>query len=87
MRLEKINLLNRKKQEQYTYYKLLTQSARLMLQRITDLTLQLYPPDLVIRIPMNSFGTYHFYKFNEIIAAGEKATLKALRKTGIITQA
>ena len=87
MRLEKINLLNRKKEEQYTYYKLLTQSARLMLQRITDLTLQLYPPDVVIRIPMNSFGTYHFYKSNEIIAAGEKATLKALRKIGIITQA
>ena len=87
MRLGQINLLNRPKKEQYTYYQLLTQSARLMLQRITDLTLQLYPPDIVVRIPMNAFGTYHFYKYNEIIAAGEKATLKALKKAGISTPA
>ncbi len=87
MRLGQINLLNRQKKEQYTYYQLLTQSARLMLQRITDLTLQLYPPDLVVRIPMNAFGTYHFFKYNEIIAAGEKATLKALKKAGINTPA
>ncbi len=86
MRIGQINLLNRKKEEQYTYYQLLTQSARLMLQRITDLTLQLYPPDLLVRIPMNAFGTFHFYKYHEIIAAGEKATLKALKKAGIIAQ-
>ncbi|MGC8865873.1 MAG: patatin-like phospholipase family protein [Bacteroidales bacterium] len=83
MRLEKINFLHHKKAEQYNYYQLLTLSVRMMLQRITDLTLQLYPPDLLIRIPMNAFGTYHFYKSTEIISAGEKAALKALKKAGI----
>lgn len=83
MRLGKINFLHHKKTEQYNYYQLLTLSVRMMLQRITDLTLQLYPPDLLIRIPMNAFGTYHFYKSAEIISAGEKATLKALKKAGI----
>lgn len=85
MRLGNVNFLHRKKEEQYNYYQLLNLSVRMMLQRITELTLQLYPPDLLIRIPMNAFGTYHFYKSAEIISAGEKAALKALKKAGITT--
>jgi NTE family protein len=65
-------------EEQYNYYQLLSLSAQMMLQQITRLTMNLYPPHLLIQIPMNSFGTFHFYKAKEIIETGRMAARKAI---------
>jgi len=72
--------LQKNEEEQYNYYQLLTLSAQMMLQRITNLTLAIYPPDMLIRIPMDSFGTFHFYKAKEIIESGRNAAKKALEE-------
>jgi len=63
---------------QFNYYTLLSKSASLMIQRISALTMEMYPPDIRINIPANSYGPFHFYKSDEIIKTGEMATRKAL---------
>ncbi len=64
--------------EQFNFYTLLSLSASIMIQQVSRLTIELYKPDILIDIPMDSFGPFQFYKANEIIKAGEIATNKAL---------
>ncbi len=64
--------------EDLNYYSLLTESANLMIQQISAMTIAMYHPDIIIRIPINSYGPFHFYKSDEIIRSGELATQKAL---------
>lgn len=64
--------------EQLNYYTLLTQSASLMMQQISAMTIEMYQPDILIRIPTNSYGPFLFYKSEEIIKSGELATQKVL---------
>lgn len=63
---------------QLNYYTLLSQCGSLMLQQISAMTIEMYKPDILIQIPINSYGSYHFYKSEEIIEAGAIATRKAL---------
>lgn len=65
-------------ENQLNYYTLLSQSGSLMIQQISAMTIEMYPPDILIQIPINSYGPYHFYKSEEIIQAGVLATRKAL---------
>lgn len=65
---------------QLNYYTLLSQTASLMIQQISALTIEMHKPDILIKIPMNSYGPFHFYKSQEIIKAGELATRKALEE-------
>jgi NTE family protein len=60
------------------YYTMLSQSASLMVQQISAMTIEKYQPDILIKIPMNSYGPFLFYKSEEIIKSGELATQKAL---------
>ena len=63
---------------QLNYCTLLSQCGSLMLQQISAMTIEMYNPDILIQIPINSYGPYHFYKSEEIIEAGAIATRKAL---------
>jgi NTE family protein len=45
-------------------------SIPLMLNRITELTVEKYKPDIVIDIEHDSFSAYEFYKAHEIIELG-----------------
>lgn len=64
--------------KQLNYYSLLSQTASLMIQQISAMSIEMYQPDILIKIPMNSYGPFHFYKSEEIITAGELATRSAL---------
>jgi NTE family protein len=55
-----------------------------MMRRISDLTLEMHKPDILINLPKESYGTYDFYKAKEIIKEGETATLTALIQGGFI---
>ena len=60
------------------FFNLTNKSLNLMIDRISDLTLEMYPPDILIDIPTNAFGTFDFYKSKEIIERGEQAAEKAI---------
>ncbi|RLD61338.1 MAG: patatin [Bacteroidetes bacterium] len=68
------------KRDKLGYYNLLNNTTSLMIQKISQLTIEKYKPDIIIEIPKKSFGTYEFYKSEEIIKLGIKATKKALIK-------
>jgi len=63
---------------QLNYYSLLSQTASLMIQQISSLSIEMCQPDILIKIPMNSYGPFLFYKSEEIINAGKLATRKAI---------
>lgn len=60
------------------YYNLLNKTTGLMLHKISQMTLEKYKPDILIEISKDTFGTYDFYKSEEIIESGRVATLRAL---------
>ena len=64
--------------EELNYFSLLSQSGNLMVQQISAMTIEMYQPDILIKIPMNSYEPFLFYKSEEIIKAGELAMHKAL---------
>lgn len=66
------------KGEQLNYYTLLAQSAILMVQQISTMTVKMYPPDILISISSDSCGPFQFYDAEKIIKAGRIATQKAL---------
>lgn len=66
--------------DQLNYYTLLSQSGSMMVQQISALTIEMNQPDILIQLPIDSYGPFHFYKSEEIIKAGELATREALER-------
>lgn len=83
IRKKGIRFFPKTKGNRLNYYSLLTQSVSLMTQQISAMSIEMYHPDILINIPKNSFGTFDFYKSEEIIKAGELATQKALYESYI----
>ncbi len=74
------NIIPENKTDKIGYYNLLNNTTSLMVQKISELTLEKYKPDVLIEIPRRAFGTYEFYKSKEIIELGVTETEKALKK-------
>jgi NTE family protein len=62
------------------FFNLTNKSLNLMIDKISDLTIEKDPPDILINIPTNAYGSFDFYKANEIIEFGEKAAEKEIKK-------
>lgn len=58
---------------------ILNQSSSMMIQTNADLTLKLYPPDILVRIAKNAYSTMEFYKYDEIVSLGRTKMEEALR--------
>ncbi len=75
------NIIPENKTDKIGYYNLLNETTSLMIQKVSELTLEKYKPDVLIEIPRDAFGTYEFYKSKEIIELGVKETKEALNKS------
>jgi len=64
--------------ESFGFFELITNSSSLMLSQISQLTLELYPPGILVNISSESCETYDFYKASEMIEIGRKATAESL---------
>ena len=71
-------LEKRNKKSHYGEFKLLSTTIELMLGRMSQMTIEKYPPDLLINIPRSSYGTFDFLKAKEIIRLGRMYATKAL---------
>lgn len=60
------------------YFHLISDTTSLMLSQIAKLTLDSYPPDILIEISRQSYGTFDFYKAKELITLGKEAAQKKL---------
>ncbi|MFZ4401511.1 MAG: patatin-like phospholipase family protein [Bacteroidales bacterium] len=70
--------LTKDTEKQLNYYTLIYQTAVMMMQQISKMSIELYKPDIVIKIPINSFGAFEFYNSDEIIEKGKIACYNAL---------
>lgn len=57
---------------------LLTTSYNFTQDRLTELMIESYKPDMLIEIPRNTCTTFEFYRAEELIEAGKNAYNKAL---------
>ena len=77
-----INKLNyfipKNKTDKVGYFNLMNKTTSLMLYQISLMTLEKYQPDILIDISRYSFGTFDFYKSEEIIELGRNLTIEAI---------
>ncbi len=67
------------KKESIGYFDLITETSGLMLSQISNLTLELNPPDVLIEISRKTCGSFDFYKASELIELGRQVTKESLK--------
>ncbi|EGK05255.1 patatin-like phospholipase family protein [Dysgonomonas mossii] len=60
------------------YISIINRVVGLMLQKNANNTIELNKPDIIIDIPINSAGTFEFYKAKELIQKGRTATRNSI---------
>jgi len=70
----------RQKQNKLSYYDILNNSINLMQEKLTELTLRIHNPDILVSIPRSSCRTFEFHKSEEMIKLGREAFLKSYQK-------
>jgi NTE family protein len=73
--------------EQFGFFDLMTKSYDMTQDRLTELTIEVYKPDLVIEISREACGVFEFYRANEVIEEGRKAFHKAYEKSSLAVKA
>ena len=68
------------KKKSMGYFNLMTDTIGLMLSQISKLTLEINKPDIVINISRQACGNFDFYRAEELIEIGRKATIMGLEK-------
>jgi len=57
----------------YSLFELLRTSYDFTQDRLTEMMIQFYPPDVLIEIPRNTCSSFEFYRAAELIALGKEA--------------
>jgi len=57
---------------------LMIKATDLMQDQITDMTIKMYQPEIIIRTPRKAGGTFEYYKAEKLIDLGRKACIEAL---------
>lgn len=68
------------KVEMFGLFDLLTKSLDMMQERIAELMIELYKPDIVVNISRDACGVFEFYRANEIIEEGRIAFRDSFRQ-------
>ena len=75
------NISNPKmKNEKLGYFNLINETVGLLTYQISVMTIEKYPPDILINISRNSCGTFDFYKADELVEIGRHAAIQSLNK-------
>jgi NTE family protein len=49
-----------------------------MIKKLSDMSLEAHKPEISIKVPRKDFGTFDFYKSNELIDYGREIAKKTL---------
>lgn len=74
------NIVPKSPKDKIGLFNLFNRSTSLMLHVITQNSIDQNPPDILVKIDRRCFGTFDFYKAEDIIKAGERACEAALKK-------
>lgn len=66
--------------EMFGFFDLMTKSFDLTQDRVTELMIALYKPQIVVDISRDFCGVFEFYRANEVIEEGRRAFHESLRK-------
>ncbi len=69
-------------EEQLGYFDLLNKTLALMTQHIAEVSMEKYPPDLLIQVSREASTMFDFYKAEELVEIGRLAAQKALAGDG-----
>lgn len=69
---------HKKDQRKLGYLKLIDYATRAMIFKMSEMSIQLYKPDVLIQISRHSGNTFDFYKTKELVEIGRKAARKSL---------
>jgi NTE family protein len=61
----------------FSMFEILDASYDATLDRLVDIMVQIYPPDILVKIPRNSAAVFEFYRAAELMEIGKKAYTKA----------
>jgi len=83
--LKAISLPGKKKEPtvstfNYSLFELLSTSYDFTQDRLTEMMIRFYPPDVLIEIPRNTCSSFEFYRAAELIALGKEAYHTAFNK-------
>ena len=67
-------------EEKMSYFNLIDKTVGLMTDRLAQMLLKDYNPDLLIEVSHDACGTFDFYKADEMVTYGRAAAVKALNK-------
>lgn len=62
----------------YSLFELLNTSYDFTQDRLTEMMIRFYPPDLLIEIPRNTCSSFEFYRASELIGLGKEACAAAM---------
>lgn len=62
------------------YYSLLSETVAIAIQQLTALSLEMYPPDILIRTSMKSCNAMEFYRTKEMIDLGRSTARAAIEE-------
>ena len=70
----------KQKQHKLSYYDILNNSINLMQEKLTELTIRIHNPEILVSIPRSSCRTFEFHKSEKMIKLGRDAFLKSFKK-------
>ena len=78
---DQLHLIHPKsKQEKFGYFDLINQSISLLTDHISRLSIEKYPPDILIEVSHDVCGTYDFYRAEELVEIGRYAAVKSINE-------
>lgn len=83
--LKAISIPGKKKENEnntlsYSLFELLSTSYDFTQDRLTEMMIRFYPPDVLIEIPRNTCSSFEFYRAAELIALGKEAYNTSMSK-------
>lgn len=66
------------KNENLGYFDLINKTISIMTNQISEITIEKYPPDILIKVSKESCGTFDFYKAEDMVEVGRISAQKAL---------
>ena len=69
------------KNEQLNYFGIIDKTINLLTYQITEMRIEKYPPDILIKISRDVSNTFDFYKAEELVEIGRHITKETLLKS------
>ncbi len=76
--LTKINPLD--KNDKIGYFNLINKTLSLLTHQISKMTMEKYPPDILINVSRQTCGVFDFYRAEELVEIGRHATEKSVKE-------